>query len=116
MNLLCFDISSGGISAALFSSTLELRRSAETQWVLETDDQGAATLSIEAVQAAFKHVIQKLNATGEEGPAVICMDCFMHNCVLLDAADRPHSPVFTWLDNRGEGGIEIVRKRIGDRF
>jgi gluconokinase len=40
----------------------------------------------------------------------------MHNIVLLDGADQPLSPVFTWRDSRGDAGVQFVRSRLGDRF
>ena len=46
----------------------------------------------------------------------ICIGTFLHSCVVLDEADRPLTPVFTWLDQRGENGLTIVRTRLGDRF
>src|SRR5262245_24196437 len=116
MNLLCFDIASGGISAALFNSNLDVIRFAETQWTLETDDQGAATLAVTTVEAQFKQVIQQLNVTRNDAIAAICMDSFMHNCVVLDDEDKPLTPVFTWLDQRGEAGLDLVRNKVGDRF
>jgi gluconokinase len=114
MNLLCFDISSGGISAALFDSNLDCFRFSEAQWKIETDAQGAATLRAEAVADHFEETVQRLNIT--EPIDALCIGAFMHNCVLLDSADQPRSPLFTWLDHRGQEGIEVVRARIGDRF
>jgi gluconokinase len=110
---LCFDISSGGISAALFDSKLKAGRVAETRWKLETDELGAATLSIATVEKQFKRLIKQLKVHSTDA---ICIGSFMHNCLLLDDADEPLSPVFTWLDQRGEGGLEYVRSRLGDQF
>jgi len=116
MNFLCFDISSGGITAAIFDLNLHLIRSAETAWVLSTDDHGAATLPIDTIEAEFKRVIQLLKITGQEAIRAVCTGTFMHNCVLLDDTDHPLTPVFTWLDQRGSSGVEYIRSRIGDRF
>src|SRR6266571_3811067 len=112
MRLLCFDISSGGISAVLFNSRLEPTRFTEIQW----ERAGAATLPAGTVAAQFKQIIQRLNLGRAESIDAVCIGSFMHNCVLLDAADEPLTPVFTWLDQRGESGIEYVRSRIGDAF
>src|SRR5437867_4441522 len=116
MRLLCFDISSGGISAALFNSRLEPTRLTEIQWELEQDDRGAATLPVRTVAAQFIQVIERLNIGRATSIDAVCIGSFMHNCVLLDAADEPLTSVFTWLDQRGESGIEYVRSRIGDAF
>jgi len=117
MNLLCFDISSGGITAALFNSKLEAVRVAESRWILETDKQGtAATLSLELVIEQFKQAIRGLNLTGNDAIDAICIGTFMHSCVVLGDADQPLTPVFTWLDRRGESALDYIRARLGDRF
>jgi len=114
MTVLCFDISSGGISAALFSSKLEVTKLSEERWKLELDDSGAATLSINTVLERFRQVIREL-AIAEPVEAV-CIGTFMHNLLLLDDTGKPLTPVFTWLDRRGEKGLEYLRSRLGGRF
>src|SRR4051812_42939887 len=107
MKLLCFDISSGGISGAVFDADLNAARFGETRWVLETDDKGSATLSIPTIEAQFKRIIRELGIVSADA---ICIDSFMHNIVLLDAKDEPLTPVFTWLDQRGDSGVALIRK------
>lgn len=114
MTALCFDISSGGVSAALFNSKFEVVNHAKSQWHFRTDKAGAATLSIEMILERLQIVLKDLNAT--EPAEAIGIGCFMHNCVLLDAGDKPLTPVFTWLDQRGGEGVTYVRSRLGDRF
>ncbi|HYR89262.1 MAG TPA: FGGY family carbohydrate kinase [Terriglobia bacterium] len=114
MTVLCFDISSGGIAAALFSAKLEVTKVTEQNWKLELDDSGAATLSLNTVVERFRQVIREL-AIAEPIDAV-CIGTFMHNIVLLDDAGKPLTPVFTWLDRRGEKGLEYLRSRLGERF
>jgi len=109
MNILCFDISSGGISGALFDSELRAVRYAEVQW-------DAATLSVPGVIAQFQTIINDLKPTTDDNIGAICLDTFLHNCVLLDAVDQPLTPVFTWLDHRGMDGVEFIRTRMGDDF
>ncbi len=116
MNLLCFDISSSGISAVLFSSQLEASRVEKNHWNLETDERDAATLPVAHVIQRFKEAIRNLSVAATDPIQAICIGTFMHNLVLLDAADQPLSPVFTWLDQRGDSGVEYVRSRVGDRF
>jgi gluconokinase len=116
MHILCFDISSGGISAALFDAELGVKRSAETPWKLESDPHGAAVLPAGTIIDHFKTAIRQLRLTAGERIDAICIDTFMHNCVLLDAADNPLTPVFTWLDYRGADGVEFIRARMGDSF
>ncbi len=117
MSVLCFDISSGGISAALLNSTLDPIRVAEDHWTLATDTEGKADLALETIVSQFRDTIRKLDlATAPGAIDALCIGSFMHNVVLLDADDAPISPVFTWLDSRGEAGIEYVRTRMGSRF
>ena len=116
MKLLCFDMGSGGISAAIFNSNLEPERFADNQWVLETDKHGAATLSVEGIVERFKRAIRSVDVTSTDPIDAICIGTFLHNCVVLDEADRPLTPVFTWLDQRGQSGLNIVRTQLGDRF
>ncbi len=107
MNLLCFDISSSGVSAALFDSKLEPLKLAEGRWT-----PGAA-LDLQIIVDQFKQSTAELNPQSIDA---ICIGTFMHNFVLLDANNNALTPVFTWLDNSGESGVELVRKRIGDTF
>jgi gluconokinase len=107
MNLLCFDISSGGISGALLNSNLECIRFAESPW-------NAEVLRAETVVSEFDGVIRQLNIA--EPVSGLCIGTFMHNCVLLDGSDQPLTPLFTWFDRSGEEGIDFVRAHIGERF
>src|SRR3954468_23591717 len=104
MNLLCFDISSGGIAAAVFDANLQRLRFVETRWTFESGELGAATLRADLVLSQFEKTIRQLDIV--EPPSALCIGTFMHNCVLLDDADQPLSPLFTWLDRRGEDGVE----------
>jgi gluconokinase len=116
MNPLCFDISSSGISAVVFNAKLETQRIEEQKWNLETDDRGAATLSVHQVLERFKQTIHDLSEDSIPSIDAICIGTFMHNFVLLNDADEPLTPVFTWLDRRGESGVEYLRTRLGSRF
>jgi gluconokinase len=112
--LLCFDLSSGGATAALFDTGLKLVRLVESSWDLELDETGSATLSLGGMTSRFKQVVRDLKIT--EQVDAICIGSFMHNCVLLDAHDKPLTPVFTWLDRRGDSGLECLRTTLGDTF
>jgi gluconokinase len=115
MNLLCLDVSSGGITAALLNSSLDCVRLADKPWDLQTDD-GAAVLSVDHVLEVFRQAVGALRLTGSEPLDAICIGTFMHNVVLLDESDRPLTPVFTWLDHRAGSGVLYIREALGDRF
>jgi gluconokinase len=114
MNLLCFDVSSGGISAALIDSRLAAGRSAEVQWTFDTDSRGASTVTAPAVIDRFRNAIRDMHLAPTDRIDGICLDTFMHSCLLLDGEDRPVTPVFTWLDRRGEDGVDFLRSRLRD--
>src|SRR5262245_10055628 len=114
MTVVCFDISSGGVSAAIFDASGNILRSVESRWNFASDHTGAATLSIPMILDRFKIVLQDLKVP--ESVETIAIGCFMHNCVLLDDEDQPLTPVFTWLDQRGSEGVQYIRSRVGDAF
>ena len=116
MNLLCFDISSGGITAALLNAELEPAKIADSSWDLETDSRGSATLSADHVVGQFKKSIRLLKLTAADSIDAICIGSFLHSCVVLDEGDRPLTPVFTWLDRQGEASLDVIRSRVGKRF
>jgi len=110
MNLLCFDISSGGISAVLFDSNLNSSQLIEVPWNPE------AALAVDTISQSFKHAIRSLNLQTAPAIDAICIGTFMHSCTLLDESDQPLTPVFTWLGDDDESGLQYIRSRIGDRF
>lgn len=114
MAVLSFDISSGGIAAAFYNSALEPSGLHKKVWRLNLDEAGAASFAVETVTSVFRETIAGLQIT--ESLDAISIASFMHNCVVLDAAGRPLSPVYTWLDRRGEDGVEFVRSRLGTGF
>jgi gluconokinase len=114
MNLLCFDVSTGGISAALIDSRLAAGRSARVEWTFDTDSQGAATLTAPAVIDRFNTAIRRMQIVASDRIDGICIDTFLHSCLLLDDADLPLTPVFTWLDHRGRDGVDFFRSRLPD--
>jgi gluconokinase len=111
MTILCFDISSGGISAALLDSGLEPVRLVEGRWT------PAATLALDTVTGQFKQLIADLKVASVTDPiAAVSIGSLMHNLVLLDSGSLPLTPVFTWLDSRGEEGVQYVQARMAERF
>lgn len=114
MEVLCFDIGSGGIAAARFDEQLEVSASQEVPWDLHRDAQGHATLSADDIEAAILSLAKDLQ--GERPPAAVSIACFMHSFLVLSSCCAPLSPVFTWLDTTAPEGIETVRRRLGGQF
>src|SRR5437867_204383 len=77
MAAVCFDISSGGISAAIFDANFEIVRRVEGRWEFATDKSGAATLSANMILERFKIVLRDLKVPASA--ETIAIGCFMHN-------------------------------------
>lgn len=114
MEVLCFDISTGGINAARFDEQLKVSASRESSWDLHRDAQGRATLSAEDIESALLALASELS-TGTP-PAAVSIACFMHSFLVLSSCCAPLSPVFTWLDTTAPEGIDAVRRRLGGKF
>jgi gluconokinase len=114
MEVLCFDIGSGGIAAARFNEQLEVSAQREVPWDLHRDAQGRATLSADHIEAAILQLSKDIR--GDESPAAVSIGCFMHSFLVLSSCCAPLTPVFTWLDTTAPEGIDAVRRRLGDRF
>jgi len=114
MEVLCFDIGSGGIAAARFNEHLEESALREIPWDLHRDAQGRATLSAADVEGAILQLSKDLQA--DASPAAVSIGCFMHSYLVLSSCCAPLTPVFTWLDTTAPEGIDAVRRRLGDGF
>jgi len=114
MEVLCFDIGSGGITAARFNEQLDVSALREVSWDLHRDAQGRATLSADAIESAFLELALALGS--DTPPAAVSIGCFMHSFVVLSSCCAPLTPVSTWLDTTASEGIESVRRKIGAQF
>jgi len=114
MEVLCFDIGTGGIAAARFNEELEVSALREVPWNLHRDARGRATLSADDIEAAILQLSTELQ--GDLPPAAVSIACFMHSFLVLSSCCAPLTPVFTWLDTTAAEGIDAVRSRLGDRF
>jgi gluconokinase len=114
MEVLCFDIGTGGVVAARFNEHLQASAQSEVPWDLHRDAQGRATLSADHIESAILQLSK--NLPGGAPPAAISIGCFMHSFLVLSSCCAPLTPVFTWLDTTSPEGIEAVRRRVGARF
>ena len=114
MDVLCFDIGSGGVRGARFDERLHVGALHDVQWNLHRDAQGRATLSVYDIECAFSEVARKLRQGS--APAAVSIGCFMHSFLVLSSCCAALTPVYTWLDTTGAEGIDAVRKKFGPRF
>jgi gluconokinase len=104
--VLCFDIGSGGLSAARFDEQLEAREYREFPWQLP--------LTAATVEDAF----DALMAAQQSGtrPAAIAISSFMHSFLVTAEERIPKTPLHTWMDSDSRDGIDVIRRAIGSEF
>jgi len=114
MNVLTFDIASGGISAAVFNEDLVPRGLTKIPWHIPEGSDGSAVLEVPHLEEALSQAFAAFS--GFTAIDALSFSAFMHNCTLLDAQDTPITPIFTWMDRRGSEGIEYIRREFGESF
>src|SRR5919197_1208875 len=114
MDVWCFDIASGGITAARFDEQLKVSAKHEVPWDLHRDAQGQATLAVDDVESAILQLSKDLQ--GDTTPAAVCLGSFMHSFLVLSSCCAPLSPIYTSMDTTASNGVEVVRRRLGDHF
>lgn len=110
MNVLCFDIATGGLTAALFNEKLEASRVIEKPWRIRLQPDGAAVLPVSVFEQAIFGIAAGIPADA------IAFSAFMHSLVAVGDAGRPLTPIFTWMDTRGTGEVERIRAEFGGDF
>jgi gluconokinase len=114
MDVLCFDIGSGGARAARFDERLVTAGVSEAAWSLHRDAAGGATLSADEIAGAVEQLARRLGGGGP--PAAVCIGCFMHSFLVMSSCCAPLGPVYTWLDSTSTEGVENLRRQFGPRF
>ena len=114
MEVLCFDIGTGGIRGARFNEKLDVLALHDSPWDLHRDAGGQATLSVYDIECAFSEVGRAL--TGSSSIAAVSIGSFMHGFLVLSSCCAALTPIFTWLDTTAPEGIDAVRRKLGSRF
>ena len=114
MDVLCFDIGTGGVRGARFNERLEVLALHDAPWTLHRDAEGRATLSVYDIECAFSEVGRALS--GDSSTVAVSIGCFMHSFLVLSSCCAALTPVFTWLDTTAPAGIDTVRRKLGPRF
>jgi len=103
--VLCFDIASGGLSAARFNEHLEARAYNEVRW--------EPPLSADSVKTAFRRLEQ---SALREAPAAIAISSFMHSFLVTEPGGNARTPLYTWMDGASPEGISAIHNAIGAEF
>lgn len=106
-DVLCFDIGSGGMSAARFNERLEPAGYDEVPW--------EAPFTAAAILAAFQKLSHAITGDGRR-PAAVGISSFMHSFLTLGWDGSPQSPVYTWMDGADPAGMASIRDAIGSGF
>jgi gluconokinase len=114
MDVLCFDIGTGGVRGARFDEQLEVLALKDSPWDLHRDAEGRATLSVYDIECAFSEVGRALS--GSSSTAAVSIGCFMHSFLVLSSCCAALTPVFTWLDTTAPEGVDAVRRKLGPHF
>jgi gluconokinase len=114
MDVLCFDIGSGGVRGARFDERLQVAGMHNVPWDLHRDADGRATLSVYDIECALTEVAATL--AGDTRPAAVSIGCFMHSFLVLSSCCAALTPVFTWMDTTAPEGMDAVRRKVGDDF
>ena len=114
-SVLALDLASGGVSAALINPDISTFTPHEVPWAFDRTAEGSATLETEAVMHAVCAAI-RASVASSPPPDALVLSSMMHTLVVSDDNGRARTPVFTWLDRRGEEQIEEFRQRFGPDF
>jgi sugar (pentulose or hexulose) kinase len=103
--VLCFDIASGGLSAARFTERLENSAYEEVPWKMP--------LSASSVTQAFRRLEHSISG---DAPAAISISSFMHSFVVLDSDGNSKTSLYTWMDGASPDGLDAIRSVMGSEF
>src|SRR5215471_17845428 len=101
MNILCFDISTGGVAAAVVDEQLQAVTTVEVPWRIALQSDGAAVLNADLFVRTFGEATTRITSGVGRSFDAISFSAFMHSCLALDGNRRPVTPIFTWMDRRG---------------
>ena len=115
------DIGTSSTKAVLFDvNGRQIARSAQ-RYELKSPEVSAAEQSPEDILQAATQTVADVVAKSGIDPAInpvtnegallaVSFSCAMHTLLLLDADDRPITPVFTWADNRSDRYTSLAKK------
>jgi gluconokinase len=110
MRVLALDVGSSSTRACAYDERgRELGDAARRNYEARHGRDGAVELDADELVAACEAVL----AEAGEGHDGLGISCFMHSLLLLDAGDRPLTPVLLWQDRRAAAQAEELAARLG---
>ena len=110
MRVLALDVGSSSTRACAYDERArEIGEPVRRAYEARHDRSGAAELDADELVAACQAV---LSEAGEANDA-LGISCFMHSLLLLDARNRPLTPVLLWQDRRAAAQAEALAARLG---
>ena len=105
MNILCFDISTGGLSAAVFDDALNASNLVESTWDIALKADGAAVLAPNLFKRALVEVTRQVSATDFTVRRLPCPDGQFTDCYccaierILPARNSPNHFAAAWTQS-----------------
>jgi gluconokinase len=109
MRVLALDVGSSSVRACAYDVRgREVGKAARRTYQARHGRDGAAELDPDELVTACEAVL----AEAGDGHNALGISCFMHSLLLLDARDRPLTPVLLWQDRRAAAQAEELAARL----
>ena len=109
MRVLALDVGSSSTRACAYDERgREVGSPARRTYEARHDRDGAVELDADELASACEAVL----AEAGTGHDALGISCFMHSLLLLDASDRPLTPVLLWQDRRAAAQAQELAARL----
>jgi gluconokinase len=109
MRVLALDVGSSSTRACAYDERgVEIGSAARRTYEARQGRDGSAELDADELVRACEAVL----AEAGDGHDALGISCFMHSLLLLDAGDRPLTPVLLWQDRRAAAQAEELAARL----
>lgn len=109
MRVLALDVGSSSVRACAYDERgREAGEAARRTYSATRGRDGAAELDADDLVRACQAVLDEVGG----GHDALAISCFWHSLLLLDAGDRPLTPVLLWQDRRAAGQAEELATRL----
>ena len=109
MRVLALDVGSSSTRACAYDERgREAGSPARRTYEARHDRDGAVELDADELAGACEAVLDEAGG----GHDALGISCFMHSLLLLDASDRPLTPVLLWQDRRAAAEAQELAGRL----